>query len=95
MVASVIESFIDKGLRELFETGKSAKVPPQLRQRSSDCLEILDAATELKDLNLPGYNLHPLHTTPVRYSMHVSGPWCITFEWKAPNAKRVDLEQYH
>jgi len=25
----------------------------------------------------------------------VSGPWCITFEWKDGHAIRVDLEQYH
>jgi hypothetical protein len=45
--------------------------------------------------NLPGYQLHPLHAKPVRYSIHVNGPWCITFEWNAPRALKVDLEQYH
>jgi proteic killer suppression protein len=91
----MIESFRHKGLKELFETGKSAMVPPALRQRCSDRLEVLDAATDLSDLNLPGYNLHPLHTAPVRHSIHVNGPWRITFEWNAPKASRVDLEQYH
>jgi plasmid maintenance system killer protein len=32
---------------------------------------------------------------PKRYSIHVNGPWCITFEWKQGEALRVDLEQYH
>jgi proteic killer suppression protein len=91
----VIESFRHKGLKELFETGRSAKVPPALRQRSSDRMEIMDAASDLIQLNLPGYNLHPLHTRPERHSIHVNGPWCITFEWRAPNASKVDLEQYH
>jgi len=91
----MIESFWHKGLKKLFETGKSATVPPALRQRCIDRLDVLDAATDLKDLNLPGYNLHPLHTNPVRHSVHVNGPWCITFEWNAPKAGKVDLEQYH
>ncbi|HWE06398.1 MAG TPA: type II toxin-antitoxin system RelE/ParE family toxin [Rhizomicrobium sp.] len=91
----VIESFIHKGLKELFETGKSAKVPAHLKQRSDDVLQALDAAASLKDLNLPGFQLHPLHGSPVRHSIHVSGQWCITFEWQAPRAYRVDLEQYH
>jgi len=49
----------------------------------------------LNDLNLPGFNLHPLHGKPARHSIHVSGAWTITFEWDAPVARRVDLEQYH
>jgi len=32
---------------------------------------------------------------PKRYSIHVNGPWCITFEWKQGETLRVDLEQYH
>ena len=36
-----------------------------------------------------------LRTSGVRYSIHVSGKWCITFEWLAPRASRVNLEQYH
>jgi plasmid maintenance system killer protein len=28
-------------------------------------------------------------------SIHVNGPWCITFEWQDGKALRVDLEQYH
>jgi proteic killer suppression protein len=91
----VIESFRHKGLKELFESGRSAKVPQNLAQRCSDRLEMLDAANRLENINLPGYNLHKLHGKPVRHSIHVNGPWCITFEWDAPRALRVDLEQYH
>jgi toxin HigB-1 len=91
----VIESFRHKGLKELFETGRSARVDARLRQRCLDVLEALDAANSLNDLNLPGFNLHPLHGKPVRHTIHVNGPWCITFEWDAPRAYRVDLEQYH
>lgn len=67
----------------------------RLKQRCLDVLDALAAANNLKDLNLPGFYLHPLHKRPVRYSIHVNGPWCITFEWDAPRALRVDLEQYH
>ncbi|MGH7986127.1 MAG: type II toxin-antitoxin system RelE/ParE family toxin [Candidatus Binataceae bacterium] len=91
----MIQSFRHKGLKELFETGSSAKIPAELKQRCSDRLEILDAVIALEDLNLPGYQLHPLHGKQVRYSIHVNGPWTMTFEWSAPDALRVDLEQYH
>jgi proteic killer suppression protein len=92
----VIKSFRHKGLKELFERGRSAKVDSRLQTRCADILDALEAATRLEDLNLPGFNLHPLRAKPVRHSIHVSGPWCIRFEWDdAPEARRVDLEQYH
>ena len=94
-LVSVIESFRHKGLKELNETGHSAKVDAMLTQRCTDVLDALEAANNLKDLNLPGFSLHPLKGKPVRHSIHVNGPWCITFEWDAPRAFRVDLEQYH
>jgi proteic killer suppression protein len=91
----VIDSFRHKGLKQLFETGQSAKVDARLKQRCSDMLEALDAAVGLNDVNLPGFNPHKLLGKPVRYSIHVNGPWTITFEWNPPNAGKVDLEQYH
>jgi toxin HigB-1 len=92
---SMVESFWHKGLKELFEKGRSAKIDPRLRQRCIDVLVALDAANSLEDLNLPGFNLHPLHTDPVRHSIHINGPWAITFEWHAQKAYRIDLDQYH
>ncbi len=32
---------------------------------------------------------------PTRYSVHVNGPWCITFEFEDGNACRVEFGQYH
>ncbi|HEX4211030.1 MAG TPA: type II toxin-antitoxin system RelE/ParE family toxin [Candidatus Binataceae bacterium] len=92
----VIVTFRHKGLRDLFHTGRSAKVPSHLRERCADMLDILDEAMTLQEINIPGFDFHPLlQFKPVRYSIHVNGPWCITFEWVAPNVFRVDLEQYH
>jgi proteic killer suppression protein len=31
----------------------------------------------------------------LRYTVHVNGPWCITFEFEGGDVYRVDLEQYH
>ena len=58
-------------------------------------LDALDQAESLSDLNVPGFNFHGLQGMPKRYSIHVNGPWCITFEWEEGEAIRVDLEQYH
>ena len=47
-------------------------------------------------MNIPGFDFHPLKSfNPTRYSVHVNGPWCITFAFESGDACRVDFEQYH
>jgi len=91
----VIKSFRHAGLKALFRTGTSGKVRPDLQARCLRRLDVLDQAGALTDLHLPGMQFHRLQGTPTRYSLHVNGPWCITFEWAEGDAYRVDLEQYH
>jgi toxin HigB-1 len=92
----MIRSFADKGVKELFETGKSRRVRPDLWKR---CVQILDAihrAETLNDLRLPGLRLHPdSRTKPVKWRVDVNGPWRITFEWQDGEAVKVDLVQDH
>ena len=91
----MIGSFKNRGLKELFEKGKSAKVGADLHKRTIVRLDALEAAQKLSALQQPGFDFHPLHGLPQRYSIHINGPWCITFEWEDGKALRVDLEQYH
>jgi proteic killer suppression protein len=91
----MIVSFKHKGLAELFELGSSRRVRHDLQSRLIRRLAVLEQAEVLTDLHIPGFNFHGLHGTPERFSIHVNGPWCITFEWKDGEAFRVDLEQYH
>ena len=91
----MIKSFRHKGINELFETGRTRRVRQDLQSRCLRRLEALDQAEVLNDLNVPGFNFHSLHEVPKRYSIHVNGPWCITFKWKDGEALRVDFEQYH
>lgn len=91
----MIVSFKHKGLKELLEAGRSRRVAPELQKRIRVRLSALDAAISLAELNQPGFDFHPLHGRPQRYTIHVNGPWCLTFEWEDGKALRVDLEQYH
>jgi proteic killer suppression protein len=79
----------------LFETGKTARIRADLQQRARLRLDALEAAASLAAFAQPGFDCHPLRRGPERYSIHVNGPWCITFEWDEGRALRVDLEQYH
>jgi proteic killer suppression protein len=92
----VIRTWKHKGLRELFEKGRSRRVRPDLQARALLVLDALDAATKPSDLDLPGFDFHRLRgRKPPRFSIHVNGPWCITFEFEDGEARRVNLEQYH
>jgi proteic killer suppression protein len=91
----MIKSFRHKGLAELFERSRSPKVSRELHARALRRLDAMDQAESLAELNIPGFNFHGLQGKPKRYSIHVNGPWSITFEWKDGDALRIDLEQYH
>jgi proteic killer suppression protein len=92
----VIKSFKNKGLDELWSKGRTAKIDAKLHQRIIVRLDALEAATKPEDMNVPGFDFHPLKGfRPIRYTVHVNGPWCITFEFEKGDACRVDFEQYH
>jgi proteic killer suppression protein len=92
----VIKTFRHKGLMELFEIGKSAKVPANLANRCLNRLTVLNRAVYVREVTGAGFNTHPLTgAVPQRYAMSVSGPWRITFRFDTGDAYGVDLEQYH
>ena len=57
----MIKTFADKETFELYETGKSKRLPPDIRRRAIRRLEYLDLATGLEDLKVPPSNrIHEL-----------------------------------
>ena len=91
----MIRTFRSKDLEALWTTSKS-RIDKRLHVRIFRRLDALDASTEAKDMNLPGFDFHALHGfDPTRYSVHVNGPWCITFVFDDGDAFLVDFEQYH
>lgn len=92
----MIKKFKHKGLQALFETGKTAKIDKQMHRRIIQRLDVLDAAYEPEDINLPGFNFHLLTgKRPKQYTIHVNGPWCIVFEFSDGDATNVDYINYH
>ena len=78
------------------ENWKAEKIDAKLHHRILVRLDRLDAANRPEDMNLPGFDYHALQGyEPTRYTVHVNGPWCITFEFEDGDAFRVDFEQYH
>jgi proteic killer suppression protein len=82
-------------LKELFETGKSSRVRPDLHKRALVRLDAIEAATTVESLRQPGFDFHALTVGHNATRYMLTGPWCLTFEWLDGVALRVDLEQYY
>lgn len=92
----MIKTFAHKGLKELFEKGRTPKIDTKQQLRCKMLLDAIHAATSVTQIGQPGFNLHPLHQfKPLRYSVMVNGAWRIIFEFNDGDAYRVDFEQYH
>ncbi len=89
----MIRSFRSRALAASWHSGDTAKIPPGLVKRLKVWLARLDAASKPEEMNAAGFNFHRLHGKPTRYTVHVTGPWCLTFEWEGEDAIRVDLER--
>jgi proteic killer suppression protein len=92
----VIRTFKSKPLADLWAKGHSSKIDSRLHTRILRRLEALNATTTAEGMNVPGYDFHALRGfRPTRYTIHVNGPWCITFEFRDGDVFQVDFEQYH
>jgi toxin HigB-1 len=92
----MIKSFRHKGLATYFATGDRAGLPQPMVRRIAHRLAVLNAATELRQIGLPGYRLHQLKGDQQgRWSISVTGAWRLTFRWESSDVLDLDLEQYH
>ena len=91
----MIKSFRSKELAALWNTGKS-RIDVRMQKRIILRLSRLHAAQTVEEMNIPGFDFHSLHGfKPTRFTVHVNGPWCITFEFESGDAYQIDYEQYH
>jgi proteic killer suppression protein len=92
----VIRSFRHKRLERFFTAGDRRRIDARQADRILRVLDRLDAAARPEDLDLPGFDFHPLRgERKGTYSVSVSGNWRITFRHEAGDAMDVNLEDYH
>ena len=92
----MIKIFKNKPLAKLWERGRTAKIDARMQSRILRRLDRLDVATNPEEMNVAGFDFHRLRgVNPTRYTVHVNGPWCITFAFEDGDAYDVDFEQYH
>lgn len=91
-----IRSFKQRWLQRFFELDDKRRVPQPLADRVAKILLLLNSATDLKAMSVPGYRLHSLKGKRAgSWSVRVSGNWRIVFRFKNGDAYEVELTDYH
>jgi toxin HigB-1 len=93
----VIKTFADRRTKELYETGKAKRFPPDVAKRAARKLEYVDLATTLDDLrNPPGNRLHALEgDRKGQHSISINDQWRICFSFEDGDAYDVEVCDYH
>lgn len=92
----MIKSFKHKGLKKFFETGSIAGIQAKHERKLRMQLAAIDTASDIDDVDLPGYKLHSLKGDRTGiYSISVNGNWRVTFEFIDGNAYIINYEDYH
>jgi len=93
----VIESFANDETRNLFATGKSRRLPPDILRRAVMRLTQLDAATEVDDLRQPPSNRLEslLGSRAGQWSIRINDRWRVCFRFERGNAQDVEIIDYH
>ena len=92
----MIINFKNKGLEELFELGKSAKVNSKHFKKLRLILARLNTAVQISDMNFPGADLHQLKGDKKDFwSISVNGNWRVIFKFKDEKVYDVDYLDYH
>jgi len=92
----MIRSFKHKGLARFFKSGSTAGIQAAHAKRLRLILGWLNAASDVKDMDLPGLRLHKLSgKRDGIWSVTVSGNWRVTFLFENGDAKMVNYEDYH
>ena len=91
-----IKGFRHKGIERFFATGSKAGIQAQHADRLRLILGLLNASTNVRDMNLPGLDLHELRgARKGTWAVKVSGNWRVTFIWAGKDVSQVDYEDYH
>ena len=93
----MIQTFADRETQQVFVTGKSKRLPPDLARRALRRLEYVDLANELSDLKVPPSNrLHALTgDREGQFSIAINDQWRVCFRFMDGDAYDVEITDYH
>jgi toxin HigB-1 len=93
----VIANFKDADAKELYETGKSRRIPSGIQRVALRKLKYLNNAVDLTDLRVPpGNHLEPLTGgRKGQHSIRINEQYRICFVWKSAQFHDVEIVDYH
>ena len=92
----MIKDFKHKGLEKFFVTNSTRGIQSNHGSKLRIQLAMLNAATEVDDMDKPGWNLHQLKGQKAgTWSVKVSGNWRMTFGFREGDAYIVNYEDCH
>jgi proteic killer suppression protein len=93
----VIKTFADKRTKDLYDTGRAKRFPPDVAGRAARKLEYVDLAIQINDLKVPpGNRLHALEgDRKGQYSISINDQWRICFRFVVGDAYDVEVRDYH
>ena len=93
----MIRSFTSSETERFFATGKSRRLPPEIRVRATMRLTQLNAATTISDLRFPPSNrLEALkHDRKGQWSIRINDQWRVCFRFERGDAFDVEITDYH
>ena len=93
----MIRSFASDETESFYTTGKSRRLPTEIRARAAMRLTQLNAATRVDDLRLPPSN-HLETLKGVRkgqWSIRINDQWRVCFRFEKSDAFDVEIVDYH
>jgi toxin HigB-1 len=91
----VIRSCRDKETEKVLHLRPSRRFQA-IQDRAEVVLGILDAATSLTDLSIPGFRLEKLKgNREGQFSIRINQQYRVCFEWHEGNAYRAEIVDYH
>ena len=92
----MIRSIRHKGLKRLYEDDDPRGVNREHTEKLKDILVRLDAASEVADMNLPGFRLHALKGNVKSFwAVTVRANWRVIFRFADGDVVDVDYIDYH
>ena len=92
----MIRRFRHRGLERLYKDDDRRGLNPQHVERIKRVLAYLDRAAEPRDMDMPGWRLHPLKGELAGFwSITVRANWRVIFRFESGDATDVDYLDYH
>jgi len=93
----VIKTFADRHTQDVYVTGRSRRLPPDITRRARRKLEYVDVASRLEDLRTPpGNKLHRLGLDREgQHAIWINDQWRVCFRFVDGDAFEVEITDYH